>query len=209
MYTMQLLSRCIILSALFHRVFSNPLGPSNTLKNVLSLDPRNSSTYTALVNPPSAPKTISTSLSANPWFPHRYPVPTTNTVLRLSYGLIRHRIEPLELQSLIHLAQSTVQINFHAHGGNTIYPLNDQGRQVFEQLGWGVQLLIENSTPRLFTYRMLYEAVEGLRLFLVVGSRNCEVRFRVWNGLGEWPDRGNPVARGTIERVGRRGVDVD
>ena len=133
-------------------------------------------------------------------------MPTTDTVLRLTYGLIRHRIDHLDLQSLIHLAKGTVELNFDAHGGNTVYPLEPHGRQVFEMLGFGIQLRVENVAPeRLFTYRMLYEVVEGLRLFLVVGRRNWEVRFWVWNGVGEWPDRGEPVARGAVERVGRRG----
>ena len=209
---MQLLWRCLLLvfSTLFHRVLSNPLGPLRSSIDGLSLNPLHSSTPTAPVSLIPTPKTITTSLTANPWFPHRYRVPTTKTVLRLNYGLIRHRIDLLDLQSLIHLAKGTIEINFDAHGGNTVYPLDAHGRQIFAQLGFGIQLRIENVAPQpLFTYRMLYEVVEGLRLFLVVGKRNCEVWFKVWNGLGEWPDRGDPVAKGAVERVGKRGMEAD
>lgn len=207
---MQLLSQCLLLSNLFHRVLSNPLGPLRSPIESVSLNPLNSSTPTAPASLIPIPKTITTSLTTNPWLPHRYRVPTTNTVLRLSYGLFRHRIDLLDLQSLIHLAKGTVEINFDAHGGNTVYPLDANGRQIFAQLGFGIQLRIENIAPQpLFTYRMLYEVVEGLRLFLVVGKRNWEVWFKVWNGLGNWPDRGDPVAKGAVERVERRGVEVD
>lgn len=118
-----------------------------------------------------------------PWTPYRFCVPNTRTILHISFGLIRHSVDKEELRSLLQVARGLALEGCARHGSHEWYPRTPQtGVQNFEQLMPGLQLKIWTK-PNVwihFTWGRLYEAIEGLRLLLVQGSRNYETSFASW-----------------------------
>ena len=169
---------CLLQSAL-----STPIGPETSLSKALSLDIPDSIARTAYLSTLNASTTANNSLLVPHFLPHRFKVPTTDTVLDLGFGIIRHRIDMANLHSLILYAKATVIEGMEEHGVNALYPTYNTNVQQFSTLGINCKLWVRNlrDGERRFTWGQLYNVVEGLRLYLVQGGRNYETRFAFAN----------------------------
>ena len=120
--------------------------------------------------------------------PHSFFVPDTETYLRLGFGLVRHRLDPLSLGGLIAVMQHEILRGINQYGEDTYVGFNilAYGQRFQWTLGDGFHFEIHNvkSSNRFFTWKQLENVVEGLRLFLVVGERPFAPRFRFWDGAG-------------------------
>ncbi|CAF9941374.1 MAG: hypothetical protein HETSPECPRED_003218 [Heterodermia speciosa] len=211
-----LLQLSILLAvAFFHLVDFSNASPARQL----NLDPPpDSLTATPTLPSLNVSKTLNGSLAGTTFLAHRFRVPNTHTVLGLGFGIIRHRIDAVDLQSLLHLALSVAKEGLDHYGGDAEYPFQPGAlhpgaiRQSFGQIGFDLSLLIQDcGNYNYFNYGELYESLEGLMAYLVVGQRSWETTFMVWNGPGRFPDLTDPpIARGKIRMMKRSsGVGVE
>ena len=193
----------VLVVAFFHVIIATPIESNASPAQQLNLDRSDSFTPTTTLPFLNVSKTLNNSLAETTFLAHRFRVPNTNTVLGLGFGIIRHRIDAVDLRSLIRLAVGVGKEELDHYGGDAEYPLLAGMHQSFEQAGFDLELLIQDCQNGLFfTYRQLYETLEGLMGFLVVGERSWETSFVVWHGPGRFPDlTEHPVAHGTIRRI--------
>ena len=120
--------------------------------------------------------------------PYSFFVPNTETYLRLGFGLVRHRLDPLSLGGLIAFIQDEIVRGIDRYGEDAYPALNivTEEQRFAWTLGDGFRFQIHSarSSGLFFTWRQLGNVVEGLRLFLVVGERPFATRFRFWDGPG-------------------------
>ena len=201
----------VLVIAFFHVAFATLIDSDTSPARRLNLDPSDSFIPTATIPSFNASKSLNDSLAETTFLAHRFRVPDTNTVLGLGFGIFRHRVDATDLQSLIRLALGVAKEGVDHYGGAAEYEL--QGlHQSFEQTGFDLYLLIQDCNNGIFfNYQELYETLEGLMGFLVVGERNWETTFVVWHGPGRFPDlTDHPVARGKIRMMGRSSsMDVE
>ena len=132
--------------------------------------------------PPPRPTRFA-SLTERRFFPYSFRVPTTNIVLHLGFGIIRHRIDPAELRSLLLLTKDGIQRGIDAHGPDALFPaLGNDHRQQFREHGLGtVRLDISDfKAGNQFCWGDVWNVVEGLRLYLLEGGRSFETHFTFW-----------------------------
>ena len=122
--------------------------------------------------------------------PYSFSVPNTETYLRLGFGLVRRRLDPMSLGGLIALIQDEIVRGIETFGEDAFPGLNVVAAT--QQFGWslgdGFHFEVYNVmfSGTFFTWRQLGHVVEGLRLFLVVGRRPFATEFRFWDGPREW-----------------------
>ncbi|KAG7007967.1 mannosyl-oligosaccharide glucosidase [Physcia stellaris] len=135
-------------------------------------------------------------------FPYRIRVPNTPTVVRLGFDEPRRPLDPDEWRSFLNLVQGSIRLDIEEHGGATVYPLNIFHEQIIEKTWLGMDLEIVGSflVPP-FTYQVLWEVLQALRIFMVDGRRNYQARFNFWSGPGLFPDWGTPRGEGQVRRV--------
>ena len=201
----------LIVFYLISVALSTPLSHDESRSQSLSLGTANASAPTTASLPDF---NASRPLDETMFYPHRFRVPTTQTVMYIGFGIIRRSINIEDLQSLLLSAKGRILDGFEDHGRTSVYPVQAGiGRQVFYQLGFGIQITINNleEDDLFFTWQQLYEVVEGLRLYLVQGGRSYVTYFQFWNGPGKFPEfdwEGSrpPLGRGSVSRVRSTGA---
>ena len=138
--------------------------------------------------------------TSNVFLPYRFRVPDTGTVLRIGFGLPRHKIDFEIMEELLDLSESVVDDSLRRFGADTHCPRGPGHHQLYEQLGAGIELRIQDVPQSSgFTWQQLHEAVIGLHLYLVEGRRSYETYFIFYNGPGRFPDLNDePLGRGDI-----------
>lgn len=195
----------VLVVAVFHVAFATPVDINTSPAQHLNLHPSDSFIPTTTIPSLNASKPLNNSLAGATFLAHRFRVPNTETVLGLGFGIIRHRVDAVDLRSLIRLALAVAKEGLDHYGGDAEYPLQQGLHQSFEQIGFGLYLLIQDCDNGLFfNYQELYETVQGLMGFLVVGERSWETTFVVWHGPGRFPDlTDEPITRGKIRMMKR------
>lgn len=118
-----------------------------------------------------------TSYSANvsdmALLPYKFHDPNTRTYLRLGFGLRRRSLDPMDMGALIAVAGDFVDLSIEEVGPQAVYPLSATGLQDFiYDIGNGVKLRIWNSNLGIhWTWGILRDVLNGLRVFLIVGER--------------------------------------
>lgn len=107
------------------------------------------------------------------YLPYRFHVPNTQTNLRLGFGFRRRSFDPVEMGSLIAVAEDFVDQRIEELGRDVLYPPTGTGMQEFiYDIGDGISLLIWNVKVGMYwTWGTLKDVIEGLRLYLIVGER--------------------------------------
>ncbi|KAL8791797.1 MAG: hypothetical protein Q9195_005606 [Heterodermia aff. obscurata] len=123
----------VLAVAFFHGLLATPIDSNASPAQQLNLDPSDSLTPTATLPSLNVSKTLNNSQAGATFLAHRFRVPNTNTVLGLGFGIIRHRIDATDLQSLLHLALAIAKENLDQYGGDAEYPLQPGFHQSFEQ----------------------------------------------------------------------------
>ena len=193
----------LLVACLLQGAFSNLVGPGSPLSQQLDLDISNSSSPTANLFSVNTSKPVNDSLVAVNFLPYRFRVPDTRIVLRLGFGIIRHRINMQKLYDLLYLAQEKVQRGITEYGADEVYPVGAFERQHFSQFRYGLNFWIDDSRSfpgAYFTWGELHDVVKGLRLYLAEGRRNYETKFAFWNE-GRFPGRKEPLGNGRISTV--------
>ena len=195
----------------FHVIVATPIDSSASPAQHFNLEPSDSFTPATTLPSLNVSRTLNNSLAGTTFLAHRFRVPNTNTVIGLGFGIIRRRVDAIDLQSLLRLAQAVAKEGSDHHGGDAVYPLQAGFHQSFERDGFDLYLLIQDCDNGLFfTYRQLYETLEGLTWYLVIGERNWESTFVVWNGPGKFPDLTyHPILRGKIRRMKSSSMEVE
>lgn len=115
-----------------------------------------------------------------------------------------HRIDLEELQSLLLLAKDRIRRGIDAHGLNTGYPTADNGRQYFRECGLGtlrLDVVDFVAGESHFSWGDLWNVVEGLRLYMLVGRMNLEAYFTFWEEpKTEWWYQYRRLGQGEIVR---------
>ena len=201
----------VLVVACLHVLDATPIDSNTSPAQHLNLESSGSVNPTTTLPFLNLSKTLNNSLAGATFLAHRFRVPNTNTVLGLGFGIIRRRVNAIDLQSLIRLALNVAKEDLDRYGGDADYPLQEGFHQSFEQGGFDLNLWIQNCNNGLFfNYRELYETVEGLMGYLVVGERNWETTFVVWHGPGRFPDlTDHPIAQGKIRRVKSLSMEVE
>lgn len=142
-------------------------------------------------------------------YPYSFSVPNTQIFLRLGFGLVRHRLDPMSLAGLIAVMEFEVVEGIDRDGEDAYPGLNiviDEQRfgwTLYE--GFHFEVYSVRDSGRFFTWGQLSHVVEGLRLFLVVGERPFATKFKFWDGPGRWRRElggGAFVVDGDEDRVG-------
>ena len=140
------------------------------------------------------------SLNLTSWHSRIVRVPNTFTVLKITALSPHVPIDPIELRSLLRLAQGTVNEGIERHGGDTQYPADQFGERTLHEIGWHVELEIQ-SLPQglIFTYQHLADVFKGLMIFTQEGRRNnYAATFLFWNNIARYPELGPPRGKGFI-----------
>ena len=201
----------VLVVACLHVIDATPIDSNTSPAQHLNLEPSESVNPTTTLPFLNVSRTLNNSLAGATFLAHRFRVPNTNTVLGLGFGIIRHRVPRIDLQSLLRLALGVAKEGLDHHGGDAVYPLQEGFHQSFEQGGFDLYLRIQDYNNGLFfNYRELYETVEGLMGYLVVGERSWETLFVVWHGPGRFPDlTDHPIAKGKIRMVRSSSMEVE
>lgn len=194
-----------MLNYLFLALVLLPLGFCGPVSNDvfqgrrIGFEPFNISAPTRSLSLPSN----TTTKASTTFLPHRFRVPDTETVLRLGFGIRRRRVDREELRTLLRFSLAFLEEGKARYGGDTIYQQQLGPYQRYEQLGFGIELVVQDirESAEVFTWRELYEAVEGLMLYLVEGNRCWETTFLFFNHAGRFPDlNSEAVGWGVIRR---------
>lgn len=163
--------------------------------SLVAAGPQAKNTSPALLRNPQLSNTTTISLIPDnetlPMvLPYSFSVPNTRTYLRLGFGLVRHRLDPLSLGGLIAYVQDQIVEGINEHGEDSYPGLNIATEE--QRFGWALgdgfhfEIHSVRYSGRYFTWRQLRNMVEGLRLFLVVGERPFATRFLFWDGPRAW-----------------------
>ena len=123
-------------------------------------------------------------------YPYSFSVPNSHIYLRLGFGLVRHRLDPMSLAGLIAVMEFEVVEGINRDGEDAYPGLNiviDEQRfgwTLYE--GFHFEVYSVRDSGRFFTWGQLSHVVEGLRLFLVVGERPFATKFKFWDGPERW-----------------------
>lgn len=172
-----------LLPLLIQSAISIPISPETSLSLSLSLELSDPSAETANLSPLNTSSTSNTSLTTRRYLPYRFRVPTTDIVLLLGFGIIRHRIDPAELQSLLRITEDNIQRGIDVLGRDALFPaLGNDHRQQFTEEGLGtVRISISDfKAGNQFCWGDVWDVVEGLRLFLLEGERSFVTYFTFW-----------------------------
>ena len=172
-----------LLPLLIQSAISTPISPETSLSLSPGVALSDPSAETANLPSLNTSSTSNTSFTGPTFLPHWFRVPTTDIVLRLSFGIIRHRIDPAELRSLLLLTKDFIQRGINVHSRHALFPASgNDHRQHFLESGLGtVELFItdfRDGTP--FSWGDVWDVVEGLRLYLLEGGRSFETYFTFW-----------------------------
>ena len=133
-----------------------------------------------------------TSDNSDPWMlpvilPYLFPVPDTQTILYLGFGLRRFPLPPEHMRSLLAVSYDYIAEQVERQGAQTLYPVfPNVGQQLYKSLGDGIHLVIKNVfDDQLFTWGTLHDVVKGLQLYLIDGRRfrQCYFNFHDFEGV--------------------------
>lgn len=123
--------------------------------------------------------TSPTPLTDLAYLPHKFHVPNTDTYLRLGFGILRRPLDPMNMGSLLLLADDWIDQQIGGLGRVAIYPPMGDGRQEFTyEIGDGIGLSIWNFRKwDYWTWGVLKDVVEGLRIWLIEEGRERRCYF--------------------------------
>lgn len=184
-------------------------GPTSTHANIAlsNLDALNDSVLLSLNS--TATSNVSDALATLPTpLIHLFPVPNTQTYLRLGFGVPWHPLDRFDMGGLIATVQYFIDQGIENYGLEG-YPgiVQLTGIQEFGYtLGDGCHFYIRNvkGSGRYFTWEQARNVLEGLRLYLIVGERFYATSFGFWDGPGTL---GNSPLGGGGLRVGGEPLD--
>lgn len=85
------------------------------------------------------------------------------------------------------------------HGADTLIPFT-AGTQMWLAVGFRMSLNVDGwFHPPHYTYLQLWEAIEGLNIFMNGRSHNYEATFKFYSGPGAHPEYAAPNGHGIIE----------
>ncbi|MCJ1460741.1 hypothetical protein MMC28_011123 [Mycoblastus sanguinarius] len=143
--------------------------------------PSNRTNWAPNLTVPSPLTNLSLPNSFPVYLPYRLDVPDTDMVLHLGFGLRPQRFNPSHVRGLIAVAQDWIAQQVEIFGPDMLFPhIDPQVQYFYKTLGDGILLEVWNARGEIFfTWESLKDAVEGIRLFVVVGQRfrRCYFKF--------------------------------
>ena len=128
----------------------------------------------------------SNALTLPSLLPYSFHVPNTRTFLRLGFGIIRRRLDPLSLGGLIASVEDLVVQGIRDDGEDMCPGVDPIFR--YQELeyslgdGFHFEVYTDIPAPEFFTWGEIKNVVKGLELFLVQGQRPYATAFSFWDG---------------------------